>query len=406
MFIDWIGKRIGPWRIEALIGVGGRSEIYRAERLEGGYQQTVAIKIAREGIAARESDNERMCLDALKGSSLFPRLLDGGLLAPSGRGYLVMEFIDGQPLDQYADEQGLDVAGRLKLFIPVCRAMEQMIQQGILHLDLKPANILVARDGHVKVIDFGQSRKQLPGSKETATIGDAITLEYASPEQIGRGSFSAATDVYSAGCVLFRILTGRTPLEISRTEPDSRAEVIAFQCPPRPSDAAMQASIENPNVAKFRRTTPTVLQSQLRKGVDTLLEVCLRKDSGARYQSGGDLLANLEKVLAGRKPSTRPSNLGYQAVRFSQSKPAWFSAAGLVLVSFYAEYSVYGSAVLFPNRAVVARETFLAPVTRAAGRWQLLRDAMSSSPKMEKTAREMDEILEQTRNAQKEWTVK
>jgi len=236
---NWIGRRIGVYQIEAEIGHGGMGEVYRAVRADGQFKKTVAIKVVRRGhdtkAVLERFVHERQILASLDHPNI-ARLYDGGT-TEDGLPYLVMELIEGTPIDQYCEQHNLAVNERLKLFTQVCSAVQYAHQRLVIHRDIKPSNILVTADGTPKLLDFGIAKLLDPAGGAETTMLAAMTPEYASPEQIRGETITTATDVYSLGVVLYRLLTGRSPYPESTRSTLEFARVICEVEPPRPSAA-------------------------------------------------------------------------------------------------------------------------------------------------------------------------
>ncbi|MDX1983059.1 MAG: serine/threonine-protein kinase [Bryobacteraceae bacterium] len=387
------GRRIGSWRVEERIGRGASGEVYRAARVEGGYNQTVAVKVLRTGVSPAELENERQQLEALSGSSYFPQLYSSGTL-DDGRQYLVMEFVRGEPLDRHADEFALDTPARIRLFLQLCRAIEQMHGAGISHFDLKPAHVLVTEHGGVKVIDFGLARKLRPeGAEDIAGAGDPVTLEFTSPEQVTPGApLTMASDVYSLGAILYLLLTHRTPLQLAERPAGERIRAIQEAAPVKASDAVMLPAPER--VIRLRPASPSVLRSQIRGGLDLILSVALHKDMARRYRTVPNLREDLERFLDNKRPLAKSDGFAYRAVQVTRSQPAWAAAVGLVLLSFYAKavVEVFGSGMR--ERAAVSWSELHVPVQETARRWKAdLRPVAASNPDFLQELRRLDHLL-------------
>ena len=234
-----VGRRIGPYQILEEIGHGGMGEVYRAVRVDGHYDRQVAIKLVRVGLDTpflRERfRHERQILASLEHPNI-AHLYDGGT-TEDGIPYLVMELIEGTPIDVYCDQNDLDVTGRLQLFLQVCAAVQYAHQHLVIHRDIKPGNILVTAEGIPKLLDFGIAKILDPSAGAETTLIHPMTPEYASPEQVRGEAITTATDVYSLGVVLYRLLTGRSPYPEGTRTPLELARVICEAEPMRPSNA-------------------------------------------------------------------------------------------------------------------------------------------------------------------------
>jgi serine/threonine-protein kinase len=226
-----LGRRIGPYLIQQRVGSGGMGSVYRALR-EDDYRQQVAVKLIRLGLdgeeIVRRFRTERQVLADLQHPHI-ARLLDGGA-TEDGRPYFVMEYIDGEPLDRYCDRRRLDTAGRLRLLLAVCAAVQHAHERQVLHRDLKPGNVLVTADGTPKVTDFGLAKRleDVPGVSDQTPSGAILgTPGYMAPEQAGgrRQEVGAAADVYALGAILYELLTGRPPFQAA-TPLDTLLQVL------------------------------------------------------------------------------------------------------------------------------------------------------------------------------------
>ena len=235
-----IGRRIGVYQIVEEIGHGGMGEVYRASRADGQYEKQVALKLVRVGLDSPalldRFRHERQILATLDHPNI-ARLLDGGT-TEEGIPYLVMELIEGTPIDQYCEQHDLDIPRRLQLFLQVCSAVQYAHQRLVIHRDLKPSNVLVTADGIPKLLDFGIAKIIDPSVGEETTALRPMTPEYASPEQIRGEPITTATDVYSLGVVLYKLLTGRSPYAEKTRTPLELAKLICETEPARPSALA------------------------------------------------------------------------------------------------------------------------------------------------------------------------
>lgn len=240
---SWIGRRIGVYQVEAEIGRGGMGEVYRAVRADGQFKKNVAIKVVRGGYdtaaVLERFLHERQILASLDHPNI-ARLYDGGT-TEDGIPYLVMELIEGTPIDLYCEEHDLSIKQRLDLFTQVCAAVQYAHQRLVIHRDIKPSNILVTADGIPKLLDFGIAKLLDPAGGGETTMLPAMTPEYASPEQIRGESITTSTDVYSLGVVLYRLLTGRSPYPVNTRTPLDFARVVCELEPTKPSSALLRS---------------------------------------------------------------------------------------------------------------------------------------------------------------------
>jgi Tol biopolymer transport system component len=294
-----IGTRLGPYRVEAIAGHGGMGAVYRASRDDAEFRQLVAIKLVRVAAESPETlrrfRQERQILARLSHPNI-ARLLDGGS-TPQGVPYLVMEFIEGEPIAAWCDRQSLSVEERLRLFLRVCEGVEFAHRDLVVHRDLKPANILVTKDGTPKLLDFGIAKMLDPGAEnEAATLTGlpVMTPDYASPEQVRGEPVSTAADVYSLGLILYELLTGKMAQPISGLTPDAIASVV---CRTEP-------------------TPPARLKPQLAGDLDYIIRMAIRKEPERRYASAGLLARDIQRHLEGHPVTARPDTLGYRSAKF------------------------------------------------------------------------------------------
>ena len=338
-----VGRLFGNYRIVSEIGRGGMGTVFLAERADGAFEHRVALKLIRQSLfdadLERRVRRERQILASLNHPNI-ARLLDGGV-TPHGEPFLVMEYVDGQPLPVYADRAGLDVPARLRLFCDVCAAVAYAHRQLVVHRDLKPPNILVTADGQPKLLDFGlakivdTSRERLgegdaettPGAAELTMTGmRAFTPAYASPEQVRGGPIATATDVYSLGVVLYELLTGTRPLALDSGNIEDAARTLDEVMPPPPSDAVRRSA----RTAPAARHSPAPL---LEGDIDTIVMMALRKEPERRYSSVEAFADDVRRHLAGRPIAARPQTIRYRASRFVRRNRVAVAAAILVALA-------------------------------------------------------------------------
>jgi serine/threonine protein kinase/TolB-like protein/Tfp pilus assembly protein PilF len=307
------GTRIGPYEILGPLGEGGMGRVYHARRIDGVFHKDIAIKVVKRGLDSdailRRFQRERRILARLEHPAI-ARVLDGGS-TDEGLPYLVMEYVDGRSLPQYADEQRLDLRARLRLFVQVCEAVHYAHAQQIVHRDLKPGNILVDASGRPRLLDFGIAA--LVGSDDpglTATQGATgiMTPRYASPEQVKGEAVTPASDIYSLGILLYELLTGSSAHRLASDSPAAIVKAVCEDAVQAPSAAARAAMIDG-------RATP-VPPASLDVAVDAVVLRAVAKDPRDRYASVQDFTADLERFLASQPISTSaPSALTLLATR-------------------------------------------------------------------------------------------
>ena len=311
---DRVGEQVGPYHIEALIGRGGMGVVYRARRTDGAFEQTVAIKFLRSGLAGAELIDhfarERALLATLDHPGIVT-LLDAGVHA-DGTPYLIMSYVDGQPITAYCREHGLLVRERVRLVIAVCEALSHAHRHLIVHRDIKPGNILITRDGKPKLLDFGIGKLLAAGgeSDRTMTALQPMTPEYASPEQLLGRPITTATDVYGMGLVLYELLTDRRPFSAASTaSPLELARTICETQPPRPSTAVLRPAdgADGPGVPDPRRWS-----RELRGDLDAIVTQALSKKPERRYARIEQLAEDLRRWLDGRAVRARRGNVIYR----------------------------------------------------------------------------------------------
>ncbi|HET7373170.1 MAG TPA: serine/threonine-protein kinase, partial [Gemmatimonadaceae bacterium] len=320
--LEWVG----PYRLLRKLGEGGMGVVYLAERSGDGFKQTVALKLIRGGFATASLETrlleERRILARLEHPGI-ARFIDGGS-TPSGQPYVAMEYIEGVDLVQYCATRGLSLRRRLALFAAVCDAVHYAHQQLVVHRDLKPGNILVTKDGRPKLLDFGLAKVlEDDGSMDATQTAPWVTLAYASPEQLRRGRISTLTDIYALGVVLYELLAGRRPHEMTGLAP---AEMVRVVCEEnaKPPSAVAEADVSGDMSAERLRRT-------IRGDLDVISLKALAKEPDRRYDSAGALAEDVRRYLDGRPVLARPDSVWYRASKFAARHRAGVAAAALVL---------------------------------------------------------------------------
>ncbi|WP_321476558.1 serine/threonine-protein kinase [uncultured Paludibaculum sp.] len=317
-----LGAMLGVWRIDRVLAAGGMGAVYLAHRADDQFHKKAAAKLLRHGFHSehlrRRFLAERQILAGLEHPNI-ARLLDGGL-SGDGMPYLIMEFVEGQPLDAYCNSRNLGVRARLEIFRHVFSAVSYAHHNMVIHRDLKPSNIMVTTNGGVKLLDFGIAKLiDEPADGElTSTTSVMMTPRYASPEQALGKMVNAQSDVYSLGVVLFESLCGRSPYATTqRTVAEWFLAIQNEECPP-PSQAAQSPALRN----------------ELRGDLDLIVAKALRKDALERYASVEQFDADVQAYLEGRPVTARPQTAAYRVGKFVRRHRAGVlaSAAAILLL--------------------------------------------------------------------------
>jgi len=392
-------RRVGRYRIVGEAGRGGMGVVYLGERDDGQFRQRVAIKLIRSGAGAPDTQElyrrfqvERQILASLDHPNI-ARLLDGGL-TEAGRPYLVMEHVEGVPIDVYCDRERLEVSERLRLFCEVAHAVHYAHRNLVVHRDLKPSNIFVTAEGGVKLLDFGIAKILDPAAvgetgPMTRTGVRLMTPEYASPEQVRGLAITTATDVYGLGVVLYELLTGRRPFELWGKSAGEWERVILEEEPPRPSsvvgrygdagqpapsstaDRTEERAWELPaldrrgNAAKVRRAR---LRRRLRGDLDRIVLMALRKEPERRYASAEALAQDVERHLGGLPVAAHRDSRRYRLAKFVRRHRVETAAAALVALSL-----IGGAGAALWQASVAGRERDRAEAARVQAEQALAR---------------------------------
>ncbi len=337
--------RIGRYRIIERIGWGGAGAVYLGERADGEFTQRVALKLLREDRMSRAQQRrflaERQILASLNHPGI-ARLLDGGV-TDEGIPFIVMEFIDGRPIDEYCDARRLSIRERLALFQRVCAVVQHAHGQLIVHRDIKPSNVMVTDDGQVKLVDFGiakllDSEHDRPGAARP-TLN--LTPEYASPEQVRGEPVTTVSDVYSLGVLLYQLLAGKRPYEMSGA---SAARIVKTVCEvdPAPPSGRLREPVEAEDeeeyltpadVAQRRSASLESLERQLRGDIDTIVMKALRKEPARRYQSVQSFSDDIGRFLDSRPVAARKDTYAYRISKYIRRNRIIVAAVAVVTLS-------------------------------------------------------------------------
>lgn len=313
------GRQFGNYRVIREIGHGGMGAVFLAERDDGEFTQQVAIKIIRQAIAESELINrfkrERQILATLNHPNI-AKLLDGGV-SDDGLPFLAMEFVEGEAITKFAEQESLNLRERLKLFLKVCSAVAFAHRNLIVHRDLKPSNILVTKDGEPKLLDFGLAKlldenlSNVP--TQTQTAFRALTPAYASPEQIRNEPITTASDIYSLGVVLYELLTDERPFHFEGKSLDEIIKTVAENEPLLPSS--------------------NKLNRQLKGDLDNIVLMALRKEPERRYRSVEQFAEDIQRHLDGLPVLARKDSFHYRAGKFIMRHRIAAAAAVIILLT-------------------------------------------------------------------------
>jgi tetratricopeptide (TPR) repeat protein len=345
--------RVGSYRLVSQLGKGGMGEVWLAERADEAYSKKVAIKFISGFGGNREAAEwfrrERQALAKLEHPHI-ARLLDGGETA-DGRPYLVMEYVDGVPIDEYCEGKTLDEV--LDLFLQVCAAVEHAHRALIVHRDIKPANVLVTAAGESRLLDFGIAKEVAATEEEKAqqTTTQAYTLHYASPEQMEGSDITVASDVYSLGALLYRLLSGRVP-HADTNSALGQLQAIQTTQPQKPSRVVLD-NAKIPDGERRRRAR------RLHGDLDDIVLKCLRREPALRYGSARELAEDIGRYRAHQPVLARKGSAAYRASRYLRRHWLGVAAAAAVLLTLAGGlYSTYVQKLEAERQRALAQKRF------------------------------------------------
>jgi Tol biopolymer transport system component len=320
-----VPSRVGPYRIERLIGEGGMGSVYLAQRDDGEFDHRVALKLVRQGLhldsrIVRRFREERQILAALNHPGI-ARLFDGGI-TDEGLPYFAMEYVDGLPIDRFCDANGLNVDQRLELFARVCDAVAHAHAKQIVHRDIKPTNILVTASGDPRLLDFGIAKllvsddsREIPAiTRQSERI---LTPEYASPEQIRGEPVVVASDVYCLGVLLYELLTGQRPFRRAERTSHELARAVLEDDPTRPSEVVPRDT----------------MRRQLKGDLDTIVLAAMNKEPPRRYASAAEMGHDVRRHIAGMPVLARGTSQAYRVKRWARRHRVVIASALVVAVA-------------------------------------------------------------------------
>jgi eukaryotic-like serine/threonine-protein kinase len=343
---DYTGKIFGNYRVVRKLGSGGMGSVYLAERDDGRFEHQVAIKVIRrvqpDPKTAAYFNREQQILARLTHEGI-ARLYDGGL-TPEGTPYLIMELLDGEPIDKYCDRLKLSIHQRVHLFIKVCRAVQYAHSKLVIHRDLKAENILVTKSGNVKILDFGISTLQINKTEagEQNQNPAFLTPKTTAPECFTGKGITTATDIYSLGLLLYVLVSGTHPVDFENKTFDEIVEFISTQkLPPVPiryKNLSVDDQLKN---AENRNTSIRKLLNTLESDLNYILQKALRKNSDERYHSVAHFSQDLENYITGHTVSAADNTPSYRAKKFIQRNRAYVTIAAVFFITIISGSLLY-----------------------------------------------------------------
>ncbi len=321
-------QQFGPYRLVRLLGEGGMGVVYLAEREDLG--SVAAVKVLRDAWLSPSRRDRFLSEQRMLAQLAHPaiaRLFDADTLA-DGTPWFAMEYVEGLPITEHVRSAACPIPERLRLFRAVCEAVQHAHRHLVVHRDLKPSNMLITGEGAVKLLDFGIA-KQLDEAEQAGDLTRTglrfMTPAYAAPEQVRGRPTGVHTDVYALGVLLYELLTGQLPIDVSNRTPAEAASLVADVEPERPSLVARRTGASRAAWADL----------------DVLCLTAMRKDPSRRYRSVDALLRDVEHYLAGEPLEARPDALSYRTGKFVRRhwRPLLATAAAMIalvgVVAFY-----------------------------------------------------------------------
>lgn len=355
-----IGTKIGPYRVVSVLGHGGMSTVYRGERDDAQYQQTVAIKVLQQATLHPRLRNrlhsERHILATLDHPSI-ARLIDSGDLE-DGTPYLVMEHVDGESIDAYCDSRTLFIRERLELFVQVCAAVQYAHRNLVVHRDIKPSNIFVTGEGTPKLLDFGIAKLLAPESLShtlpvTRLQERILTPENAAPEQVLGRPITTATDIYALGVLLYQLVTGRSPYRLLSYSQLQLERAICMDDPVRPSQMVTsklsgEKDADRGRISDRRGLSPQRLRARLSGDLDAIIAMAMRKEPDRRYPSVEAFADDLNRHLLGQPVRARQGDWRYHTSKFLRRN--LLAVAGVAVT--FAALAIIAGVTLFQNHRI------------------------------------------------------
>jgi eukaryotic-like serine/threonine-protein kinase len=354
------GQVFGAYVLVSLAGTGGMGAVWRARRNDGRFDREVAIKLLHATMAESGEEDRFRREGAILARLQHPHiaeLIDAGL-SPAGQPYLVLEYVDGEHIDRYCNERNLDVEVRIRFFLDVLDAVSHAHANLIVHRDIKPSNVMISKDGRVKLLDFGIARllEDEAQSTQTGKLGGAMTLLFASPEQVKGEPVTTRTDVYALGILLYLLLTGQHPAGRGPYSTEALVRAIVDTEPPRPSQIVLQETEKsqpgNPPPQPQSGDRKKLFQT-LRGDLDRIIGKAIRKNPAERYPSAAALAEDLRRYLENKPVSARPDSVRYRAAKFVRRNRV---AVAVAFVAFFAVVAGVAGIIIQARRARAERD--------------------------------------------------
>jgi serine/threonine protein kinase len=386
------GQTLGPYTLISQIGQGGMGSVWLARRSDGRFERQAAVKFVNIALAGHATEERFKREGSILGRLTHPHiadLLDAGV-SSDGQPYLLLEYVDGEAIDQYCDAHKLEVDARIRLFLDVLAAVAHAHANLIVHRDIKPSNVLVTTSGEVKLLDFGIAKLLADeGSSAAATQltlegGGALTPQFAAPEQLTGGAVTTATDVYALAVLLYLLLTGQHPAGPGAHSPARLLKAITETEPLRPSDTVLSADAGS--VAEKRATTPDKLRRLLRGDLDTIVAKALKKNPQERYASVTGFADDLQRYLRHEPISARPDALAYRTAKFLRRHR---TVAALTAIAIVLVIGSLSSGLYVANRQRKIAEQRFAQVRQLANKFIELDNKIRGLPGATKVRMEM-----------------
>ena len=383
---EWAeGSRIGAYRLIRHIGSGGMAEVWLAERADGAFERQVAIKLLFNHPTRAQRDSfverfkrERDILASLHHPNI-AGLHDAGV-TPGGQPWLAIEVVEGEPITAWCEAGGLTIEARVAVFRQVLLAVEYAHANLVIHRDLKPSNILVTGQGEVKLLDFGIAKliegdgQGLADTELTRQMGRPLTVLYASPEQVEGKSLTTASDVYSAGVVLYELVTGRRPYDVTDPSPARLAAAIISVDPMPPSRRAPVGSDAKPSPLRQ-------LGRAAAGDLDAVVMKALAKEPANRYHSAEAMRTDLGRWTEHRPVEAQVPSVAYRARRFMARHKFGVSLASGAIAALLAVTTtavVLGAKARAESERAISARNFVQDMFRVADPDQIRGDEITA----------------------------